>query len=451
MLPFWDLWKRTEEGPECSEKDFDLRLFKRITELRKEFDIKFDPEQPLPSDVSLAKDIYEAGLTLFLDLGTFCTSSQRIIKVTEEEVKEALKEAPREIVVGQGNDVVKIGSKVSRVAIAGGPLACPVSENLYLKTMYSYAKESLVDILYVGLLNDINGMTIKPRTPLEMAAARKEALLARKALEMARRPGLCITGVVHITAEATAFADYPEGLRPTDIHEIDPLNELKIDIETLKRIYYCRENKYITSSVMCPLIGGFAGGPEGVAMVSVAEALQAYTIIGAHIFLIGTTNIRTGSGTDKAALWAGATAISALKSTQNVIVGDLIWTAAGPCTDVVCYEIAAKAIADVACGADIISSAGCTRGKLIDHYTGMEARIAGLVAKASNIDLKQASDIVKELINLYDNKVIRGELPTPKSFAECYDLESVTPKAEYLSIWEKCKKKLEELGLAIRD
>jgi methylamine--corrinoid protein Co-methyltransferase len=317
--------------------------------------------------------------------------------------------------------------------------------------MYSYAKEPLVDVLYVGLLNSINGMTIKPRTPLEMAAARREALLAREALKMAGRPGLCITGLVHITAEATAFADHPEGLRPTDIHEIDPLNELKIDIETLKRIYYCRENNYITSSAMCPLIGGFAGGPEGVAIVGVAEALQAYTIIGAHIFLIGTTNIRTGSGTDKAALWAGAVALSALKSTQNVIVGDLIWTAAGPCTDVVCYEIAAKTITDVACGADIISSAGCTRGKMIDHYTGMEARIAGLVAKASNINLKQASDIVKELVNLYNNRVIRGELPTPKSFAECYDLESMTPKAEYLSIWENCKNKLEELGLAIRD
>lgn len=454
VIPFWDLWRRAEEGPECSERDFDMRLFRKIIELKKEYDIKFDPNQPLPIDASLAKDIYQAGLMCFLDLGTLCTTSGRVIKVTEEEVKEALKKAPRELSVGQGSDAVKIGGNIpgagGKVVVAGGPAASPISESLYLKTMYSYAKEPVVDILYSGLLNSIEGMMIKPRTPLEMAAARREALLAREALRMAGRTGLCITGLVHVTAEATAFADCPEGLRPTDIHEIDLLNELKIDVETLKRIYYCQENGYIISSMACPLVGGFAGGAEGVAIVGVAEALQSYTIVGAHLFQLAICNIHTRSGTDKATLWAGAAALLALKTAQNVIAGDLMWVAAGPCTDVVCYEIAAKTIADVVCGADVISSAGCTGGKMVDHYTGMEARIAGSIARAvSRMGLKQASDIVRELVNLYNDRVIRKELPKPKSFSECYNLESVTPTAEYLKIWEDCKKKLEELGLKI--
>jgi hypothetical protein len=55
--------RRSETGPLVTEKDFDRRvLVPEIKRVVKEYDIKYDPETPVPSDDSLAKDIWNAGM-----------------------------------------------------------------------------------------------------------------------------------------------------------------------------------------------------------------------------------------------------------------------------------------------------------------------------------------------------------------------------------------------------
>ncbi len=456
MLNFWEVWERAEGGPECREKEFDMLLYKRAKELKIEYGIKFDIESPVPIDINMAKDVYQAGLTLFLDLGTLYTNSERLIKVTDEEVKLALKEAPKWLKLGAGKEAVRMertaAMKEGRTLIAGGPCECPVSEEIYLETMLSYAKEPMVDVLFSGLLKTINGRDVQTHTPLEMASARYEAKIAREALKEVGREGLCIAGLVHPTAEATNFADCTIGLRLTDIHEIDPLNELKMDLETFKRAYHCRENGYIISSMMCPVLGGYAGGAEELAITSVAEALQGYTNIGGHIFQLATNHINYKTGAEKGSLWAGAIALLGIKLCTKLLTGNLMWTAAGPCTEMQCLEIVAKSIADTVCGANIITSAGGTGGRLVDHYTGMEARIAAMASKtASGMNLDEANSIVKSIIELYDKEIVEGRVPQGKTIMECYDMRNVEPSVEYVSIWKNTRKKLADLGFEILD
>jgi len=455
MLEFWEIWKRAATGPECREKDFDIMLYKRARELKVEHGIRFDRQSPVPIDSSMAKDVYQAGLTLFLELGTLYTTGGRMVRVTDEEVKSALNEMPESITVGSEKDAVTIrtgaGKKGGGALIAGGPCECPVSEGIYLETMLSYAKEPMIDMLFSGLLKTVNGSDVETHTPLEMASAMNEAKMARRALEIAGRGGLCVTGLVHPTSEATNFADCAGGLRPTDIHEIDPFNELKMDLETLKRMYHCRENGYIVSSMMCPVLGGYAGGAEEVAIASVAEALQGYTIIGGQIFQLATNHIKYRTGAEKGSLWAGAMALLGLKLCTRALTGNLIWTAAGPCTEMQCFEIVAKSIADTVCGASIITSAGGTGGRLVDHYTGMEARIAALASKgAAKMRLDEANSIVKSIVDIYDRDMVEGRVPEGKAITECYDLKKIELSAQYVAIWKDVTKRLADIGFDIQ-
>ncbi|MEM2506842.1 MAG: monomethylamine:corrinoid methyltransferase, partial [Nitrososphaeria archaeon] len=105
MVTFMDVVERALTGEPCSERDFDLKIFStKLREVLKEHDIKYDPENPIPSDDSLADDVFEAALEFYSQVGTYCTDTERIIKFDENEIKERLKTAPSQIVFGEGVD-----------------------------------------------------------------------------------------------------------------------------------------------------------------------------------------------------------------------------------------------------------------------------------------------------------------------------------------------------------
>ena len=53
MLSFWTVVERALEGPICTEREFELKIFvanmRRVVE---KYRIKFDPQNPVPSTVS---------------------------------------------------------------------------------------------------------------------------------------------------------------------------------------------------------------------------------------------------------------------------------------------------------------------------------------------------------------------------------------------------------------
>jgi hypothetical protein len=107
MITIWEVLDRVETGPYMEEKDFDIKVIaKKCRELVKEYDIKYNPEEIVTTDSSLADDLFEAGLRLFIDLGFYCQSTKRIIKFSEEEIKDELKNLPEKITIGQGKDSV---------------------------------------------------------------------------------------------------------------------------------------------------------------------------------------------------------------------------------------------------------------------------------------------------------------------------------------------------------
>ena len=108
VTPPWrinEILDRADNGPVCLEKDYDLKLL--VPELRrviKEYDISFDHTTPVPEDPSLADSLWEAGLDLYLKIGSLCTDTHRRIMFSEEEIKEALGNFPGKFTLGFGRD-----------------------------------------------------------------------------------------------------------------------------------------------------------------------------------------------------------------------------------------------------------------------------------------------------------------------------------------------------------
>jgi methylamine--corrinoid protein Co-methyltransferase len=54
----------------------------------KEYGIKYDPKFPIPSDDDLADRLFQAGMKLYSEVGTYCIDTERVIQFTSEELQE---------------------------------------------------------------------------------------------------------------------------------------------------------------------------------------------------------------------------------------------------------------------------------------------------------------------------------------------------------------------------
>jgi len=93
MIRFWDVLERAEKGRIVPVKDWDRMIGEEATKVVSTYDLKYDPEDPVPADDSLADRMFEAGLELFKKTGIYCMDTGKVIEFTKDEIIEALEEA----------------------------------------------------------------------------------------------------------------------------------------------------------------------------------------------------------------------------------------------------------------------------------------------------------------------------------------------------------------------
>jgi len=456
VTAFWDTITKIESGQICLEKDFDLKMSTTLQKLVKEHDIKYDPENPIPDDDTLADDVYQAALELYLETGTYIVEKRRVIKFSEEEVKNLLKTCPAEVTFGVG----KYASKLTPRKIEDTkPPFCmfgagsPVSEDIYLEVLQSYAKEPLADTFSGGIwLNTVGRKTPSKNSPLEVYAAVLNAILVRKAAAKVGKPEIGIHNVVGSATSTAAIiaANQPEfGIRKNDGFLVASLPELKIDYERLNKAAYLLTSGNVMGALYGPLMGGYSGGPEGTAVITVANAIQNTALFQPHYHMFFPIHIRHLCNTTRELLWVISMAGQALSRNTHIpaaIAGEL---ASGPCTEMVLYEATAYSLAGTVSGLNLMA-VEVANNKYLDHCSGMEARIAaeaGHAVAKSRIKRDSANELIKKILEKYEDKI--GHAPIGKSFRECYDIRTITPSREYLDIYNKVTKELTELGLEI--
>ena len=140
VLTLSEILRRSKEGPIIEEKQFDLSIYKKTQALQKKYEIRYDPQHPLDSTGDLADRVYQAGCELFLDLGAYCTTTRRAIKVTEKELREEIASCPDEIELGQGADRIQMVHRsvegLEKPVVVAGIQTAPFSDEEMMFTIY---------------------------------------------------------------------------------------------------------------------------------------------------------------------------------------------------------------------------------------------------------------------------------------------------------------------------
>jgi methylamine--corrinoid protein Co-methyltransferase len=454
MISFWDVIGRSETGPLVEEKQFNWRIFELANQLVEKHGIRYDPEQIVPADDGLADRLYQAGLDLFLELGVYCRDTGRLMKFTRDEVEWAVRHAPSSITYGQGRDVAVMRHRgvedPEPPFCFMTPVGTPVAEERFVPMVQSYAQEPLADTFSSAFSQTVHGRPIKAGTPQEVEAAIWNVVKLREAARAAGRPQIGIHNLIS-NAEATdatlAAMQSAFGAQPNDGLCIAAIAELKVDYERIKKVVCLRQTGHHKYGLYGPLVGGYAGGVEATAVVHVAYHFLGVLILEAQWHCGFPLHIHHTCNTTRRLLWLCSTTAQALSRNSHLLNTVNTFAAAGPCTEMVVYEIVANAVASTVSGAhlDLVAVA---RNREPERATGMEARIGGEAAHlAAQIGMtrQEANELVKRILVEYEGQL--DQAPIGKRFDECYDLSSVQPTQEYLNLYERCKEKLTEFGL----
>ncbi|MEM3506940.1 MAG: monomethylamine:corrinoid methyltransferase [Candidatus Bathyarchaeia archaeon] len=447
----FDIVERARTGSLVKESDFEAKLIpNKLKELVKEYDIKLDPEILIPSDNDLADSVFKAAYDFILDLGVYCTDTGRIIKIYEEDLKEALKSLPEKVIIGSGRETRELiprnieDKKLPSVigGLAGGVCS---SEN-YLNILTSIAMEPNIDMLCAGSITEIEGKPIIRHSPIEIHAAQCEALWMREAAARAGRPGLCLIGSSFEWAAADIASFNPKyGFRSTDAGLACIIYPMKISFNMLSKIKHYLECERPIFAYSDQLIGGFTRGAEETVVSCIAHHLANLVLNQASFQELNCQDIRYNNKSNRLSIWCHNVVGQALARNTKIITHSECFASAGPCTDMILYEGAAVAlsvVSGVSLGPGIVGRAT----KEMDKYTGLECRFYAEVGKAClGLKREDANELVKELVKKYEDKF--KDPPLGKTFNECYDVKAMKPTKEWLDIYERVWKELEDLGI----
>lgn len=290
---------------------------------------------------------------------------------------------------------------------------------------------------------------MKAGTPFEIQACMDNIALFRKASRDAGRPGMPVKGkdgVSAVTDIATNREDY--GYRKSDHANVYIKPALKTAYEDLTRIAQYLQYGITISSGAGGYMGGINGGAEGAAIGAMAEAFAAVTIYQAAIMSTSVMDSIYPNQTSRKAMWGSNLVTAAFNKYTHVpdMWGVYIATA-GPCTDMILYEIAACTIGLVANGGHTFGVAP-NQGVTLNYCTPMEPQFMGEVGyAATKLTRKQANDISLKILEKYEERLLAKQAPKGKTFQELYNLETLEPCAEYRELTAKVWEELERLGL----
>ena len=459
---FWEVLDRAcNTGALTNVRDFDMEIFQVASRLVKEFDIKYNPEILVPSDDSLADDVWKAGVELFNEVGMYCMSSNRVIKFEETEVKEVLREVRDEVSIVEGGErrkVIRRGIEGSKPPIiVGGVIESDVPEGENFVKMYqSIAQEPLIDGLYVGPpLHTAEGYTLRLGTPLELHLGRCIASWTREAIRRAGRPGLHFVSACPSAIADIAACNPEDGVRRSDGLMISVTSELKTDYEALGKVAYALDYGCVKATHGGSIIGGWAGGPEGAAIVSIADFLAAVMVYQHRINPVyGDHGLTRCPGTVPISsinpgMWGTELSGQAIARNYRGPNGRFFLTAAGPGTEMQLREIAALCIAGLASGRDLFCGGGIRRYKVRPMLgSALENKFhAELGYAATSIKREEANEMVKQIVKKYEKDITKDGGPWGYTFNEIYDLKTLTPRQKFLELYEKVKKELEDIGI----
>lgn len=451
---YLEFCERSHTGEKVTKDEWDMDyIIDTVREIVEDYEFDWDKEVIIPEEDKLFEDMFAAAKRMISETGVYNMSTQRIIKFTEEEIEEGIRNMKTELTMGEGKDAYtlvarKVEDQREPAVWAGNP-GCPTPERLYYPIIKSVAKEPVIDLLTCGSLVDVDGYAVKSGDPTEVIAVRRELEYLHKALAEVGRPGMGLLAAESAVTEAGDLAAANEKrLRPCDSHLVAMFNELIIDNGNLVRAASSLDYGMKNASLACTMVGGLGGDAPGSTVVMIASILAANLICMADYHLCHPIHIQDVATTARGCLWLQAVLCQTFaKKAPAIIVCDL-WPSSGALTKELLYEVAANSIVVTVCGGHL-EGLGAANGNK-PNGTGLEVRLMGEVGKAvarQGMTRKKANEIVLKLLEKYEHVFQMENGNEGVCFDKAYDLETIEPVPEWQKMYEEVKAELAELGV----
>lgn len=455
MISLVEIADRMRTGPMMSGKDWDMALFKKMSELVKEYEIKCpeDPSVWINTDDSLADAAWQAAVDFVVDVGCFCLDRGRVVKFSEEEVREAIRSMQGEVVMGEGKDArVWRQHKIEGTEpmnVAPGHHA-PFTEDLANSVVQNFAMIPRLDFLEGFNFPKIDGYDIYG-IPLEAYASKRQVAWVREGVRKAGRPGAAIVLYPISTAASSFLAaiDPVAGLRPTDGLLLSVLPDVKVQYDLITAALVYQSYGYFGISGSFGIAGGFAGGPEGAIIESLAKTIIAWMVYRDNLYYNGVEHFVHVSG--------GKRSMFPIHFARSVVYQATIRNSDGIpmhwpipvselCTESHLEELMLRSIEATVNGANLYVPR-VSRSRMNGGQTPADAE---LMIEASDAAIRSGvkRDDVYGMFKPVINKLMTNTTPeSGKLITECYDLQRHRPSPEYQELIAGVKKEFEDCGL----
>ena len=445
---------KAESGPYVDSAEFDNKfIFERINSLIKAYDIQWDKDAYVPADDDLADRLFAAGFELARDTGIYCLDTQRRMIWTEAELAGILNSTPAEVTLGTGQDQATVSKRIPEqsgtIAVAAGAIGIPVPEELFVPVMVSFAQEPLIDIIDNATFLTTHGRPIRAGSPWEVVACWQEVDLSFEAIQRAGRPGIAIGCAENSPSEIGELASHTRGgFRKSDWHHIGMISELKVSYGDLTRAVQYARTGVVSQGFYNPILGGYAGGVEGIAIASVAGLILMRACYGTPMVNTGPSHPAIACNTHPMMLASQMLAFQALSRNTNLLVGNMVRPVGGPGTKDILYEVAAHTLGSVASGISYTYGVHSAMGNPASHTSGLESRFLAQVAKSAvGMTRAEADQVVHELVAKYAHS--QEGKPIGKPFDQVYDLTTIQPTPEWQRIYEDLCDEMATLGFRL--
>jgi len=196
------------------------------------------------------------------------------------------------------------------------------------------------------------------------------------------------------------------------------------------------------------IYGGSVGGKEGMAIAIVAGSILLQMLYMTNTHSVSPAHPFYGNDTTPEIIQAISVGQQALARNSRLLTDMVITPVGGPAMRTLLYECATMAIMAAASGTCALIGPRSNGGVQPGYVSGLEARFTAEVAHAAaGISRAEANELAKRLLAKY--KPTLDQRPLGKPFPEVYDLTTLKPLPEWLSLYEEVKEEIRQMGLAI--
>lgn len=449
----WEMIDRSKTGPHMEEDEFLPRLFTpTLKKLIKKYEIKYDSQTPVPTDENMADRIWQAAWELVREVGVYNTDTHRMIRVSNDEIKEALYTGQYEYWVGSGKDAVlwkyrSIEDRRPPFCILSPDITC--NEEYHQSLCMAYLKEPLLDGLCGPILEETFGHLIQSAGPTEISGCIQHIYNQRLAAKLVGRPGVFMVavGTAEHDSGQIAVSDNNWGVRTTDARLVGSLTEFKTADTLLNRVIHYAQYGCYTGHLTGAIYGGWCGGSEGTAVTTVAYSLIGRVIHGAMFNQHFPFHLHWGSNTTRELLWAISMAGQAMSRNSRLLYTSNGFANSGPMTEMLFRETACHALVSTVTGWDLWEMASA-RNKYRNRATPLEARLGAEVGHAvarQGMTREQANELALKLLAQYEDQA--ADAPMGSEYQECYDVAKAVPTQEHYDMYRQIKDELAQMGI----